>query len=165
MRAGSAAADTVRRGLRHPDPLVRVGCCDVLDHFLDAEAIPGLMENLRHPHPGVRSRALHALACDRCKEGECRPAEDDVVAVSLRLLTEDPDRYVRVSAVHALGPAVHRSETALQALIAAHNEDRDPLVRKVAGWYRPGGPIFERLSARCADRERHLGSGSPARSS
>jgi hypothetical protein len=86
---------------------------------------------------------LHALACDRCKEGECRPAEDDIVRSAVRLLQADPDRYVRKSAVEALGPMVHRRPEALDALLAAQARDRDPLVRKVAGWYCPGGTIFE----------------------
>ena len=61
------------------------------------------------------------------------------------MLARDPDRYVRAHAAHALGPAVHRRRDALEALEVAHERDVDPLVRKVAGWYRPGGPIFERL--------------------
>lgn len=152
MAAGTAATPAVRRGLRHADPRVRARCCDVLDHFLDADAIPELIDNLRHRHPEVRLRAMHALGCDRCKEGSCRPAEDDVVAAAIRLLTEDPDRYVRVSAAHALGPAVHRRHEAVDAMILAHDADADPLVRKVAGWYCPGGPIYERLRPRSEHR-------------
>jgi HEAT repeat protein len=148
MSAGTMATPAVRRGLQHPNPRVRARCCDVLDHFLDADAIPELMENLGHEEPSVRARALHALACDQCKEGECRPAEDEVVAAALGLLTKDPDRFVRKAAVEALGPGVHRSEKALRAIVTAHDTDVDPLVRKVAGWYSPGGPIFERLRPR-----------------
>lgn len=148
MTAGTTGTSAVRRGLKHPDPRIRARCCDVLDHFLDPDAIPELMGNLRHDDPGVRARALHALACDRCKEGTCRPAEDDVVDAAIRLLTEDPDRYVRKAVVEALGPAVHRRPEALDALIASHDSDPDPLVRKVAGWYCPGGPIYERLQPR-----------------
>jgi HEAT repeat protein len=148
MQAGTSATPAVRRGLHHRDPGVRARSCDILDHFLDADAIPDLMENLHDINPGVRARALHALACDRCKEGECRPAEKDVIAAALRLVTEDPDRFVRKAAIEALGPSVHRSDEALAAVIAAHGSDPDPLVRKVAGWYCPGGPIFERLRSR-----------------
>jgi HEAT repeat protein len=156
MEAGASATPAVRRGLRHPDPRVRARCCDVLDHFLDEDAIPELMHNLRHPDPEVRMRAMHALSCDRCKEGACRPAENDVVASAIELLSDDPDRSVRTQAAHALGPAVHRREDALAALTTAHGSDRDPLVRKVAGWYCRGGPIFERLRPR-PDRRSHSG--------
>lgn len=148
MAAGMSATPAVRRGLGHPNPRVRAGCCGVLDHFLDADAIPELMENLRHEDPEVRLMAIHALGCDRCKEGSCRPAEDDVIAAAMRLLTDDPDRHVRTAAAHALGPAVHRNREALDAVVAAHDADPDPLVRKVAGWYCPGGPIHERLRPR-----------------
>ena len=148
MAAGTAATPAVRRGLRHTDARVRARCCDVLDHFLDADAIPELMENLDHPDPEVRSRAMHALGCDRCKEGSCRPAEADLLREATRLLNGEPDRYVRVSAAHALGPAVHRRREAVDAMVAAHDADVDPMVRKVAGWYCPGGPIYERLRPR-----------------
>src|SRR5688572_22104691 len=63
MNAGALATQAVRRGLRHPDPTVRVGCCQVLDHFLDEEALPELIENLTHPSADVRAWAMHALAC------------------------------------------------------------------------------------------------------
>jgi len=152
MAAGRSATPAVRRGLRHPNPRVRARCCDVLDHFLDEDAIPELMDNLRHSDPEARLRAMHALACDRCKEGSCRPVEADVVAAAMRLLTDDPDRHVRTAAAHALGPAVHRRPEALEAVVAAHDSDPDPLVRKVAGWYCPDGPIYERLRPRPARR-------------
>ena len=50
----------------------------------------GAQGNLDHPEGMVRAWALHALACDRCKEGECRLGEDDVVPIALRMLREDP---------------------------------------------------------------------------
>jgi HEAT repeat protein len=148
MAAGTNATPAVRRGLQHANPRIRARCCDVLDHFLDEDAIPELMENLSHDDPEVRMRAMHALACDRCKEGSCRPAENDVVGAAMRLLATDPDRHVRTQAAHALGPAVHRRRDALEALVAAYESDVDSLVRKVAGWYCPSGPIFERLRPR-----------------
>src|SRR5262245_34163125 len=77
MAAGVLATPALRRGLRHDDPDVRVGCCIVLDHFMDDAAVPELIANLEHESARVRSNALHALACDRCKEGACRPGEDD----------------------------------------------------------------------------------------
>jgi hypothetical protein len=152
IAAGTRATSAVRRGLMHADPQVRVRCCDVLDHFLDADAIPELMGNLRHSNAWVRSRAMHALACDGCKEGACRPAEDEVIPAAIRLLSGDPDRFVRKSAVEALGPAVHRRREALDAMVVAHATDPDPLVRKVAGWYCPGGPIYRRLRPRMERR-------------
>jgi HEAT repeat protein len=143
LAAGPIATPAVRRGLAHPDPRVRAECCNVLDHFLDEAALPELVAALNDPDAHVRARALHALACDQCKEGACRPAEAEVVPVAMRLLNEDADRYVRKSAVEALGPAAHRRPDVLQVLVDARSRDPDPLVRKVSGWYCPGGPIYE----------------------
>ena len=68
-----------------------------------------------------------------------------MIAAATRLVTNDPDRYVRKSAVEALVPAVRRRRAALETVVAARASDPDPLVRKVAGWYCPGGPIYRRL--------------------
>jgi hypothetical protein len=146
MAAGMAATPAVRRGLRHPNPAVRVGCCGILDHFMDEAALPELIANLTHDDEHVRSWALHALACDRCKEGACRPGEDDVIPLAIRMTREDPSRWVRKSGVGVLGPAVHRRDDVRRALEDARDHDPDPLVRKVARWYAPGGPIYRRLA-------------------
>jgi HEAT repeat protein len=122
---------------------VRAQCCNVLDHFLDEAALPELLTALDDANSHVRARALHALACDKCKEGACRPAETEVVPVALRLLAEDRDSEVRLSAVQALGPTVGRRPDVLDAIITAHASDPHPAVRKVAGWYAPGGAIYE----------------------
>ena len=154
IRAGMAATPAVRRGLRHPDPKVRIGCCGILDHFMDDAALPELKANLTHEDAEVRGWALHALACDRCKEGACRPGEDDVLPVAIRMLREDASRYVRKQAAAMVGPAVHRSEDARRALERARDADPDPLVRKVAGWHAPGGPLFKRSVPRPARKTR-----------
>lgn len=145
LRAGHDALSALRRGLRDPDPQVRVGCCIVLDHHLEEEAVPDLIDNLRHEHADVRAWALHALACDRCKEGACRPAEDLVVSLAAAMLENDPSDKVRERAAGLLGPAVHRSADALAALRRAHRDDACAVVRKIAGWYVPGGPRYQRL--------------------
>src|SRR5205814_1203788 len=79
MDAGPAATPALRAGLDHRHASVRVGCCFVLDHYLDDAAVPELLANVGHKNRKVRAWALHALACDRCKEGDCRPGADDVV--------------------------------------------------------------------------------------
>jgi hypothetical protein len=145
MAAGMAATPAVRRGLFHPNPVVRVGCCGILDHFMDEAALPALMANLSHENEQVRGWALHALACDRCKEGACRPGEADVLPIAIRMLREDGSRHVRKQAAGMVGPAAHRSDEARRALEEARDHDPDPLVRKVAGWYAPGGSIYRRL--------------------
>ena len=146
MAAGSLATPALRRGLRHSDPAVRVGCCKVLDHHMDEAALPELIANLQHEKAEVRVWAMHALACDRCKEGSCRPGEDQVVPIAIRMLTTDGSRRVRQMAAGLLGPSVHRRADALHALQRARDHDSHPVVRKIAGWYTPGGPIYRRLA-------------------
>jgi len=34
MAAGTLATPALLEGLRHPEPAVRIGCCQVLDHYL-----------------------------------------------------------------------------------------------------------------------------------
>lgn len=148
MAAGTRATSAVRRGLHHEDATVRVGCCVVLDHFMDDDSLPDLIANLEHADPDVRSRALHTLACDRCKEGACRPAENEVIPIALRLLRDDRSPRVRTTAADMLGQVVHRHDDVRKALEYVHEHDSNPTVRKVAGWHVPGGPIFERLKPR-----------------
>jgi HEAT repeat protein len=146
MAAGWPTTPALRRGLRHDDPDVRVGCCVVLDHFLDDAAVPELVAVLADEDPRVRSRALHALACERCKEGACRPGEDDVIPIAIRMLLSDESRSVRSQAAQMLTHAVHRHEDVRRALEHARDHDPDRLVRQIAGWAAPGGPIFRRLT-------------------
>lgn len=145
MAAGPLATPIVRQGLQHPNPTVRVGCCKVLDHFLDESALPELIENLAHRDEEVRSWALHALACDKCKEGVCRPGEADVIPLAVEMLLTDKSRRVRQMAAGLLGPSVHRRPDVLQALEQARQQDEHPVVRKIAGWFTPGGPRYEQL--------------------
>jgi HEAT repeat protein len=125
---------------------VRVGCCVVLDHFMDEAAVPELMANLGHENARVRSMALHALACDRCKEGSCRPGEEDVIPIAIRMLLGDESRGVRKTAAHMLTPAVHKRDDVRRVLEHARDHYPDRLVHKVAGWGGKGGPIFRRLT-------------------
>jgi HEAT repeat protein len=146
MDAGPAATPAVRRGLRHEEPIVRVRCCMVLDHYLDEAAIPELIANLDDREGRVRAWALHALTCEQCKEGECGSAEDVVVPIALRMLAEDRSRKVRTMAASMLGHVAHRREDVARALEVARDEDPHPVVQTVAGWYAPGGQVYRRLT-------------------
>lgn len=148
MAAGALATPAVRHGLHHANPAVRVGCCQVLDHFLDESALPDLIENLAHPHEDVRAWALHALACDKCKEGACRPGEAEVIPLAVQMLLTDESRRVRQMAAGLLGPSVHRRPDILSALEHARQHDSHPVVRKIASWFTPGGPRYRRLLPR-----------------
>ena len=145
MACGASAAEALRNGLRHEDPNVRVGCCKVLDHHMDETALPELIANLDHPVAAVRIWAIHALACDRCKEGACRPGEDEVIPRAARMLRYDTSRKAREMAAGMLGPSVHRSADALDAIRYAFHNDPDPVVRKIASWWVPGGTRYEKM--------------------
>jgi hypothetical protein len=141
---GFDIASVAQEGLKHENASVRYYCCSLLDHFLLPEALEDLISILHDPDAKVRTIALHTLACDRCKEGECRPAEKDILPVALQMLNEDNDAHVRAMAIEVVGQYVHHNKIAEQALIKANKGDSSPTVRKKAGWYMPGGPIFNR---------------------
>jgi hypothetical protein len=147
MEAGGAALAAVRQGLRHESAAVRIRCCMVLDHHLDEAAIPELRANLEHPDGRVRTWALHALACDRCNEGECRPGEAATIPLALALLERDRSRKVRTMAASLLADAAPRVPGVADALARARDCDPHPVVRMVAGWYAPGGRNHEKLAA------------------
>jgi hypothetical protein len=125
---------------------VRLGCCIVLDHFLDDAALPEVVANLSHEDARVRARALHTLACDRCKEGACRPGEDETVPLALRMLREDPSSEVRLQAVGLLFAVVHRRPEAAEALEYTRERDPSLAVRKAARLRAPGGIMHLRTS-------------------
>jgi HEAT repeat protein len=144
MDAGAAAVPALRRGLSHDDPRVREGCCVVLDHHLEEGCIPDLLANLDHEDPGVRGWAIHALACDRCKEGTCRPGEQDTLPRAVRMMLDDPDAGVRARAIALVGETVHRRPEVVEALRRALGAETNTTNRKIIRWWLPGGPRYER---------------------
>lgn len=144
MFAGADAVPALKRGLSHPNARVREACCVVLDHHLQPDCIPDLLANLEHDDAGVRGWALHAMACDRCKEGSCRPAENDTVPLAVRMMLEDPDSTVRARAIGLVGEAVHRHPEVVDALETALRTEPVAANRKIIRWWLPGGPRFER---------------------
>jgi HEAT repeat protein len=154
FRLGFAAVPAARAGLRHDNAAVRYHCCALLDHFLVPEALPDLIAMLRDPDPQVRCSALHTLACDRCKEGACRPTEAAVLPEALRVLSEDASAHVRAMAIEVIGQYVHTNPVAERALVEATTRDPSPAVRKKAGWYAPGGAIYRRTASRPVRRAR-----------
>jgi HEAT repeat protein len=151
---GFAAVPAVRDGLRHANTNVRYHCLRLLDHFLVPEALSEMIAMLRDPAPHVRRSALHTLACDRCKEGACRPVEAEVLPEALRLLHDDGSDHVRAMAIEVVGQYVHTNPLAERALLEARTNDPSPTVRKKAGWYAPGGPIHIRTAPRPARKAR-----------
>jgi HEAT repeat protein len=117
--------------MHHPKAIVRRLCASILDHLADEDALVDLVAALDDEDPSVVKRALHALACDRCKDGECRPGEDLFVPRALELLHHnDPD--VRAGAIDALGKVVDHRPDVADALTDAARCDRDPGLRGMA---------------------------------
>ncbi|MFE7194580.1 HEAT repeat domain-containing protein [Kitasatospora sp. NPDC057541] len=148
LRRGDHALDAIRGGLSHEDAAVREGCCRLLDHLVDVDSMDQLITMADDPDARVRIAAFHALACDRCKGDTCAPGADRVLAPGIRHLAADPDPHVRARAVELVGKFVHTSADALAALRSAQAHDPSPTVRKVAGWYVPGGSVHRRTRPR-----------------
>jgi HEAT repeat protein len=144
---GPEASVAARAGLRHENPRVRMQCCRVLDHVMDQESIPALTAALRDPAEEVRVEALHALACDRCKAGSCRPAAGAALPAALTVLRQDGSAQVRARAAELVGAWAHTHPEAAEALLASASGDPSPAVRKKAAWYAPGGTIYRRKAA------------------
>jgi HEAT repeat protein len=147
---GFAALPLARQGLRHTNATVRYRCCKFLDHYLVPDVLPDLVALLDDPHPRVRVATLHALACDRCKEGACRPEEGNLLPKALRILKEDRAPHVRAMAIEVVGQYAHTNLVAEAALVESRSHDPSPMVRKKAGWYAPGGTIHRRTAPRPA---------------
>jgi len=148
VASGRAALPAVQAGLRHESAAVRAQCAEALDHLVDEASYPLLVACLDDPDPRVRAKALHALACDRCKDHACRPDKAAVLAPALRCLRHHPDKYVRTAAVEVVGRWVHGDAAVAAALVEANEADPEPLVRKKAGWYAPGGAVYRRTAPR-----------------
>jgi hypothetical protein len=157
LTLGAAAADAARNGLRHPDAQVRMRCCQVLDHGLDEAAITALLGALDDPAAEVRLQALHALACDRCKDGACRPDAATTLPRAIPVLAHDPHPLVRAMAAELVGAGVHSHPSSVAALQRAAREDPSPAVRKKASWYAPGGAVYQRTRP----RPQRVATGSP----
>jgi hypothetical protein len=129
--SGPPAVPAIRHGMSHPNPVVRRCCADLLDRLLDESALPDLIAALDDVDADVCKRALHALACDQCKEGECRPGEDLWVPKALDLL-HDPRADVRAGAIDALGKVVRRRPDVVAALEVVAGSDPDRGLRGMA---------------------------------
>lgn len=130
--SGPPALPALRRGLRHTKAMVRQQCVRIFDQLVDEESLPELVLALDDEDPGVCARSLHALACDRCKQNDCRPGEDLWVPRALDFLRNHPNPDIRAAAIDALGKvARHRPEVA-SALVAAAESETDRGLRGMA---------------------------------
>jgi len=131
LACGSSSLPALRRGLRHPKAIVRCQSVNLFDHLVDEASLGDLVLALDDDNASVTARALHALACDRCKENACRPAEDLWVPRALDLL-HDPNPDLRAAAIDALGKVAGRRPDVAAALSAAADSDTDRGLRGMA---------------------------------
>ncbi|MFF4923530.1 HEAT repeat domain-containing protein [Kitasatospora sp. NPDC001261] len=146
LRRAEGALGAIRAGLSHESAAVREGCCRLLDHLVDTESMGELITMADDPDARVRIAAFHALACDRCKGDTCAPGADRVLEPALRHLASDPDPQARAMAAELVGKFAHTDARAVAALRTASAQDPSPAVRKKAGWFIPGGAVYERTA-------------------
>ena len=135
MASGPAAVPSIRRGLRHEKPIVRRICVNLLDRLVDEDSISALIGALEDEAPEVSARALHALACDRCKQNECRPSEELWVPWAAELLQRNTNPDLRAAAIDALAKVVSRRPDVAAALRVAAQTDPDRGLRSMARRY------------------------------
>jgi len=146
LAGGGRALPLVLANLDHANARVRYYCARFLDMFLEPSALGELLRMLGDSDAAVRAASLHALACDRCKQGDCRPDERLVLPAAIALMRADPDAHVRAHAVGVVGLSAHTRPEAVEALRQTQRDDPSPAVRKKSAWYLPGGPIYRRTT-------------------
>jgi HEAT repeat protein len=144
LKLGDEALPAVQAGLRHSCPDVRFHCCRFLDRYLRPDIFRDLIAMLNDSDERVRVTTLHTLACDRCKEGSCRPEEACVLPPAMKMLASDPSAHVRAMAIEVIGQFVHSNPSVVETIEAAALSDKSSTVRKKPGWYAPGGTIYRR---------------------
>ena len=135
MTSGPPALPAIRRGLRHEKPIVRRLCVNLLDRLVDEESVSTLVEALDDEAPEVSARALHALACDRCKQNDCRPGEDLWVPRAVQLVETSTNPDLRAAAIDALNKVVSRRPDVAAVLRATAETDPNRGLRSMARRY------------------------------
>jgi hypothetical protein len=153
VAAGAPIAQLQAAALHHPDPFVRRGCLDFLDHHANEESTSVFALALRDPVELVRHTALHSLACETCRTEElCVP---DVVPQLVEVLFADPSPELRHKAIPVLLRLADRDRRARRAVEHAADNDGDALVREVAHLALTGQHVRSRRAyERRAKRQR-----------
>ncbi len=145
IAAASDGLSAVMKGLDHPEPPVRRGCLDFLDHHADELCIDDLRRVALHdPIPQVRRFAVHALGCVRCKTS---PVDIDLVGFLTSVASRsDESPKVRREAIYALSlqSPDPRASAALKLVL---ERESDSELRKAAHRVlRLHDPEFRRLT-------------------
>ena len=130
IAAGSDGLSAVMQGLAHPEPPVRRGCLDFLDHHADDLCVDDLRRVALHdPIPRVRRFAVHALGCVRCKTG---PLNIDLIEfLAMVAGRRNENVKVRREAIYALSLQPQNSR-AIPVLRLVLEQESDQELRKAA---------------------------------
>ena len=130
VAAGVAGRSAAMEGLRHPEPPVRRGCVDFLDHHADEGCADDLRRVALHdPIPRVRRFAVHALGCVRCKAS---PLDIDLIEFFAEVVARSNESAkVRREAIYALSqqPQDSRATAVLRRVL---EQETDQELRKAA---------------------------------
>jgi hypothetical protein len=155
MMLGRDGLVVAEAGLGHENPDVRLYCTLLLDHLAGTNSFVMMLPLVDDPDARVRSRALHSLACDRCKKDDVQLLDKStILPLALRALRDDPDAHVRAMAVEVVGTWIHTDSAAADAVALASERDPSPAVRKKASWFAPGGAIYIRTRPKRARVQR-----------
>ena len=132
VATGPPAVPAIRRGLQDGPPMVRRLCASILDQLADDESVPALVAALDDEDAEVCARALHALACDACKQNACRPGDELFVPRALEIFRDHPDIGLRAAAIDALGRAARRNPELVPEIAAVIEREPNPTVRNLA---------------------------------
>jgi HEAT repeat protein len=157
--AGPGGVQSALDALSHPNPRVRRGAADFLDHHADDRCVARLAELALHdPVARVRWAAVHALLCQRCKPA---PLTVDVIPLLVLVAREDHSPRVRSSALWGLGQQ-RPDQRAVAALTAVLRDEPSRDLRSAAHHaLKRQSPAYRAEAARRA-REASIGGHHPS---
>jgi len=128
---GKAGVDAAIAGLSDPDPRVRYGAADFMDHHADEDCVEKLRDMaLNDPVPYVRDVALHALGCQRCKP---EPLAVDTLDIMILRARSEESWKTRRGAVWSLSQR-NMEPGVKETLQFVADNDPHPHVAQAARW-------------------------------
>ena len=141
---GKAGVNAAIVGLSDPDPRVRYGAADFMDHHADEDCAAKLRDMALHdPVPFVRDMALHALGCQRCKP---EPLAIDILDILILRAKTDENWKTRRGAVYSLNQR-NTDPGVKETLQWVAENDPHPVIAQAARWglkRRRPGPAHEK---------------------
>jgi hypothetical protein len=124
--------DALLSAVDNPNPRVRFGVAQAMDHFADERCAAPLHLLLSDPVPRVRWAALHSLSCEACKLAPIA-TNDDLVELVIELALNDPSIRVRRVAAYTLGGDCYdpRAVAVIEQLLA---RETDEAILRSARW-------------------------------